>query len=224
MPLDKVDLDAAVARGAITREQADALRQWDGSRQGHHLRADLSRLFQYPAVAVLESLWALGVIQVSAPFLLGQHPTGAQRSLLSAALGFLLLAIGVLLDAPERRRFTTWLYGSALIIFRIGVAGVGGVGAGAIALHLSVDLALLLSAFLLRRPIFALAGALGAAASLGALVEAVGLDVGVPGVIFGLAAAWLGAAYLGRRVTLEDRLARWLPAALVRVLPGGRRL
>ena len=116
MPLDKIDLDAAVARGTITREQADALRQRDGSPSGHHLLGSLSRLFQYPAVAVLESLWALAVLQASAPFLLGQQPTGAQRSLLSAALGFLLLAVGVLLDGAERRAFTAWLYVTALVI------------------------------------------------------------------------------------------------------------
>jgi hypothetical protein len=224
MPLDKIDLDAAVARGTITREQADALRQRDGSPAGHPLRASLSRLFQYPAVAVLESLWALAVLQASAPFLLGQQPTGAQRSLLSAALGFLLLAVGVLLDGAERRAFAAWLYVTALVIFRLGVAGVGGAGPGGIALHLSVDVALLLSAFLLRRPVFALAGTLGLAASLGALLEATGLDVGVPGILLGLAVAWLGAAYLGRRVALEDRLARWLPTALARVLAGGRGL
>lgn len=224
MSIGREQLDQAVARGTITREQADALLSEAAARHPHPPLAGLYGLFRFPAVAVLSSVCALVALQAAAPFLLGGHPTGAQRSLLMTLLGVVLLAAGVLLDGWAGRSFIAWLYPSALVIFRVGLAGIGGDDVWVHALSLWVDLTLLVAAPLLRRPVFALAGTLGAAASIGALGEAMGIDGVAFGIVAGLAAAGLGASYLRYRETLEDEVSRRLPEWIRRRLAGERGL
>lgn len=221
MPIDRRDLDEAVARGTISREVADALLR-EGAPPAappgvHHV----PWIFHFPPAAVIFAAAALAALQASATYLVGNPPTWTLRALLAAALGLVLIAVGVVLDGWAGRSFVGWLYGSALLIFRLGLASVGGEGAGSHALHLGVDVVLLVAALLLRRPVFALAGTLGAAASIGALGEEVGVEGLAFGALVGLAAAGLGAAYLSHRAALEDRVARRLPAWLAHRLPRG---
>jgi hypothetical protein len=216
--IDREHLEEAVARGTISREQAEALLQEASARRPLQARA------LAPAVAALVSVLALGALQVAAPFLLGQHPSGAQRCLLAAVAGFVLLAVGVVIDGRLVRPLSGWAYLAALVAFRVGVAGVGGEGVAAGALHLWADLTLLTAALLLRRHVFALVGALGAAASVGALGELAGVDGLVLGVVLGLVAAGLGAAWLRHEEALDRLLALWLPAWLRHRPPGERGL
>ncbi|HSM92611.1 MAG TPA: hypothetical protein VLT47_06940 [Anaeromyxobacteraceae bacterium] len=217
--IDPAHLDEAVARGTLTRAQADELLA--GAEARH---AALERLLRHPGLAVLAASLSLLAVLMTAPFLLGAHPTLGQRALLVTTLGFVLLALGVVIDGRAGEGFVRWLYAAALAIFRVGLAGVGGDGASAALLHLAADLGLLAAAVVLRRGAFALAGGLGVAADAGALGELAGMDGLAVGGVAGLAAAGLGALYLRHRAELERRVAGWLPAWLRHLLPGERGL
>jgi hypothetical protein len=221
MIIDREHVEEAVARGTISREQAEALLEEAAARRP---RAPLPAHTLPPAVAALVSVLAIGAVQVAAAFLLGQHPSGAQRCLLAAATGFVLLATGVVADGRLVRPLRGWAYLAALVAFRLGVAGVGGEGVATSLLHLWVDAWLLTAAVVLRRPLFALVGALGAGASVGALGELAGVNGLALGVVLGLLAAGLGAAYLRHEEELERLVALRLPGWLRHQLPDERGL
>lgn len=178
-------------------------------------------VFHFPPLAAMIAAAAWFTAQAAAPLLFGPHPSWAQRALVSVTVGLLALGTGVAVDGHTRHGIPSWIYVAALVAFRGGAAGLGGEGTGALLALLLVDAALLASALLLRRPVFALAASLGAASSFGGLAEASGVDGLVVGALLGLGITAASEFYRRHRAELEDRLARRLPSPLRRLLPGG---
>jgi hypothetical protein len=124
-----------------------------------------------PLLSAVLVLAAWTAAMVAAPLAFGPAPTWGQRGIASAAVGYLALSAGLILDRRTRRNHAAWLYLSGLVAFWGGLASIPESGITANALGGLVNAALILAALALRRRIFAVFGAVGLARALGQLAE-----------------------------------------------------
>jgi hypothetical protein len=183
------------------------------------------RLFASPAVAavLVAALWLAALL--AAPLVFGPSPAWARRALVSAAAGLGAIGVGVILDGRTRRDLSSWLYVAGLSACSLGLVTIQSESGASRLFGAAVNVALVLVSVALRRPVFALFGAVGLAAVLGELAEAELDDRVVPYAIAAVAAAAAGAAVAWRRLSpaWEDEVAGRLPAPLLRLLPPRRR-
>jgi hypothetical protein len=107
----------------------------------------------------------------AAPLAFGPAPSWGQRGIASAAVGYLALSAGVLLDRRTRRDHAAWLYLAGLIACWGGLTSIPESGSLSKSLGLLGNAALILAALALRRRIFAVVGAIGLARAVGQLAE-----------------------------------------------------
>jgi hypothetical protein len=150
----------------------------------------------------------------AAPLAFGEAPTWGQRGIASAAVGYLALSAGVILDRRTRRDHAGWLYLAGLIAFWGGLLSVHPSGSLSVAVGALGNAALILAALALRRRIFAVFGAVGLARALGHVAEQL-LDPSV----FPLILAALGVGLAAGVVVYHRRAPAW-ERALSAALPG----
>lgn len=183
------------------------------------------RAFSSPSVAavLVGAVWFAAML--GAPVVFGPSPTWAQRALLSALTGVGAIAAGVFLDARTRRDYSFWLYLSGLVAFWGALVTVHADSVASQLVGAVLNLALVLAALPLRRPLFAVFGVVGLAGVLGHVAEAELEEAAVPFVVLAIAAASAGAAVAWRRLApeWEALVAEKLPDPLRRLLPARRR-
>jgi hypothetical protein len=168
------------------------------------------------AAALVAAVWIAAL--VAAPVAFGPGTTWTQRGLVSAGVGYVALFVGAVLDRRTRRDHSAWLYLAGLVVFWGGLISIRG-GNTSIAVGILGNLVLVLAALALRRRIFAVFGAIGAAADIGHLVHAT-LD---PRANAPVLVALGVALFLGVRAW-HRHAAAWERALLASLPEWGRRL
>jgi len=177
--------------------------------------------FRIPFLAWPLATAAWFATQDAAPLVLGPVPTWGDRVLVSALTGLCTLAAGLAVDRRTRGDLAFWLYLPGLFALCGGLVTWRDADTGAVLLTLALHLGLIVASLLLARRIFAVAGALGAAAAVGHLLDDQ-LD-GAPLVlalaVLGVVSLALGAAYHLHAPRLAAALERQLPGPVRRLLP-----
>ncbi|TRX75974.1 DUF2157 domain-containing protein [Pseudomonas mangiferae] len=149
-----------------------------------------------------------------------------QRRWVSLWFGLAMLLGSLLVDGRSRRDYAFWGYLAGLLAFWGGLSLMDSDSELGKAAYCLINLLLIGAGVLLRRPMFAVFGALGVAGYLGHLSYRVFADsLAFPLVLtlIGLGLIALGVAYQKRRDRLTERLRTGLPASLVALLPALRR-
>jgi len=181
------------------------------------------RAFRIPFLSGVLGAVAWFAAQDAAPILFGPPPSWSQRAFLSSLAGVVLLAAGLAVDRRARRDHAFWLYLPGLAAFSGGLVTWQLSSDLSVALVAALHLLLVGAALLLERPLFAAAGALGAAAGAGRLADDL-LDGRVLAfVLAGLALllVGLGLLYQARSGAAAAWLAPRLPRWVRRLLPPG---
>lgn len=176
-----------------------------------------------PLAAVLVGALWLAVMDVS-PLLLGGSPNPAQRSILSALAGTLVLAAAYAFDGRTARDHAGWLYVAGLVLLWGGIACYRPVTEPSLAAAATVFLWLVPLALYLRRPSFAIAGGLGLASTAGRATALLLEDEAAPFVYAAVALLLAGGALLWERraAAWGELLVARLPPPLRRALPPAR--
>lgn len=184
------------------------------------------RLIPFPFIVmpIAVALWFMSMDL--SEWVYGDVFTWEQRQQVSLWFGLGLLLVVVLIDGRTREDYAFWGYLAGLLAFWGGLTSMNSDSELGKALYCLINLGLLLTAVLLRRPLFMVFGALGVAAYLGYLsyeVFAESLLFPLVLSLIGLAVIGLGLLYQKHRERLSDRLRAALPASLVEWLPALRR-
>ncbi|HET9554848.1 MAG TPA: hypothetical protein VFP50_17925 [Anaeromyxobacteraceae bacterium] len=181
------------------------------------------RTFDVPAMSGVLGAAAWFAAQDAAVVVFGPSPGWAQRALLSALTGVVLVGAGMAVDRRTRADHAFWLYLTGLLAFTGGLVTWQAGSDVSAALVGGLHLWLVALAVILGRHAFAVAGAIGVAASAGRLAEDL-LDGRV--VAFVVAAVvllivWAGIAYARHRGPAAAWISGRAPEWFRRLLPPG---
>lgn len=182
------------------------------------------RAFRIPFLVtpIVAAAWL--AVQDAAPILFGGAPAWAQRALLSAICGVVILALGVAFDRRERGDAASWLYLQGLVALTGGLVTWTGASTVSLLLVALIHAGLVLASLLLGRRTFAVAGALGLAGAAGRLADdlltAAAATVAFAAVAFALVG--LGLLFHLHRARLAAALRARAPRQLLRLLPPER--
>jgi hypothetical protein len=201
------DLERAAERGLVTREQASAL------GEALSARSPAARARGGPGAA-LAGLAAAAVVVLAALVL--QLLSGSLG--LGAVAGLVALGMGLAVDGRTSRDHAFWLYLAGLVAFWGGLFVHHRDTPASLALGAIVNGALVTTALLLRRRLFAAFGAVGLAGLLGHLAAD-----GLVEEVLPLAYAAIGLAVAAAALIYDRFEARWSAALLSRFPAGLRR-
>jgi hypothetical protein len=178
--------------------------------------------FPFLVMPIAFSLWFLSMDLTA--IIYGEDDfSWVDRWHVSLAVGLAILAVAWIVDCRAGRAedFAFWLYLFGLLSLTAGLWSLWQWGEMGRALFAAANVALLLLAVLLARPIFLVFGALGLASYLGYLSERFTNVWAFPFVLtaLGVAIILLGIQYQRRRAAIEAAVARALPTGIRRLLP-----
>lgn len=227
VPLAAHGVARALGLGSPFTARPDDLHAWLGGpwfpvQAAAALAAALAlRTFRIPFLVAPLAVAAWFAAQDAAPLLFGQDPTWVQRVMVSALAGLVLLAAGVSVEGRARGDLAFWLYLPGLLAFSGGLMTWTGASNASLVLVALLHAGLVLASLVLGRRGFAVAGALGLAASAGRLaddlLEPTALSFALAGVA--LAVVGLGLLYHLHEARLAALVHARLPQGLQRLLP-----
>jgi hypothetical protein len=168
------------------------------------------------SAVLVAAVWTAAM--AAAPLAFGAATSWTQRGLVSAAVGYLALSAGMVLDRRTQRDHAAWLYLAGLVAAWGGLASIRTCGSASLALGWLGNAALLLAAVALRRRVFAAFGAVGIAGAIGHAAAAALDPRAMPFVL-----AAIGAALLAGVVGYHRRARDWERALSAMLPEWGRR-
>lgn len=156
----------------------------------------------------------------------GEQFNWEQRQQISLWFGLGMLLVFLLIDGRTRQDYAFWGYLGGLLAFWGGLTSMNSDSELGKAVYCLINLGLMFTAVLLRRPMFMVFGALGVAAYLGYLsyeVFAESLLFPVVLSLIGLGVIGLGLLYQKHRERLSTKVRAAIPAGVMAWLPGLRR-
>jgi hypothetical protein len=181
------------------------------------------RAFDVPAMCAVLAAAAWFAAQDAAVVVFGPTPGWAQRALLSALTGAVLIGTGMAVDRRTRADHAFWLYLTGLLALTGGLVTWQAGSDVSAALVGGLHVWLVLLGVILGRHAFAVAGAIGVAASAGRIFEDLldGRVVAFALALVTLAIVWAGIGYARHRDRIAAAIAARGPAWFRRLLPPG---